>query len=64
MGCFRFHILGFEAVNRYIAEQEEHHRKRSFSEELKLFLERYGLKWRDEESVETLSGGADSPTPR
>jgi putative transposase len=35
-------------VARYIADQEEHHRKRSFAEELKLFVERYGLQWHDD----------------
>ena len=35
-------------VAAYIAGQEEHHRQRSFSEELKLFVERYGLKWHEE----------------
>jgi len=33
-------------VCAYIANQEEHHRKRSFVEELKLFVERHGLEWR------------------
>ena len=33
-------------VANYIAKQEEHHRKRDFTEELKLFVERYGLKGR------------------
>ncbi|HEY2328383.1 MAG TPA: IS200/IS605 family transposase [Verrucomicrobiae bacterium] len=33
-------------VCAYIANQEEHHRKRNFDEELKLFVERHGLEWR------------------
>ena len=33
-------------VCAYIANQEEHHRKRDFAEELKLFVERHGLEWR------------------
>ena len=32
-------------VANYVANQEEHHRKRNFTEELKLFVERYGLEW-------------------
>ena len=32
----------------------KHHRKRSFSEELKLFVEKYGLKWQLEETVKTV----------
>ncbi|HEV7682019.1 MAG TPA: hypothetical protein VGO68_07850 [Pyrinomonadaceae bacterium] len=35
-------------VANYIAGQEEHHRKRSFAEEYEIFVERYGLEWRDE----------------
>ena len=30
----------------YFAPWAEHHRKRGFAEELKLFVERYGLEWR------------------
>jgi hypothetical protein len=41
---------GVAEVARYIANQEEHHRKKSFAEELKLFVERHELKWCDEES--------------
>jgi len=43
-----------DEVAKYIAGQEEHHRKRSYSEELKLFVERYGLGWRDDKTVETV----------
>jgi putative transposase len=35
-------------VCAYIAGQEEHHRKRSFADELKLFVERHGLQWRED----------------
>jgi REP element-mobilizing transposase RayT len=42
-------------VARYIAEQEKHHRKYSFSEELRMFVERYGLKWHQED--ETVENG-------
>jgi hypothetical protein len=34
---------------RYIADQEEHHRQRTFTEELREFIDRHGLRWRDEE---------------
>jgi putative transposase len=33
---------------KYIAGQEEHHRKRTFAQEYELFVKRYGLEWRDE----------------
>ena len=49
-------------VAKYIAEQEEHHQKRSFSEELQMFVERYGLKWHQEnETVENGFMGAAQP---
>jgi aminoglycoside phosphotransferase family enzyme len=31
------------AVREHIASQQEHHRKRSFQEEYRLFLERHGV---------------------
>lgn len=34
-----------EDVKIYIANQEEHHRKRTFQEEFRLFLERYGVEY-------------------
>jgi hypothetical protein len=43
-----------DEVAKYIAGREEHHRKRSFSEELKLFVEKYGLKWQVEEAAKTV----------
>lgn len=36
---------GVEEVRSYIARQEEHHRVRSFKEELIEFLERHGVEW-------------------
>jgi hypothetical protein len=35
----------------YIANQEEHHRKRTYSEEYAMFVKRYGLEWRHCSSV-------------
>jgi predicted ATP-dependent Lon-type protease len=46
---------GVDKAANYIAEQDEHHRKRSYSEELKRFVERYGPKWRDYKTVERLT---------
>lgn len=34
---------GINAVREYIAEQAEHHRTRTFAEELSVFLKRHGL---------------------
>ena len=53
-GVFSVSHSGVSEVAKYIANQERHHRKRSFSEELRLLVERYGLKWHDEETVETV----------
>ena len=45
-GVFSISESGVAEVANYIANQTEHHRKRDFVEELKLFVERYGLEWR------------------
>ncbi len=37
-------------VAAYVAGQEEHHRVRTFAEELREFIERHGLRWQDEKS--------------
>jgi len=47
-GAFSVSHSGVSEVAEYIAMQEEHHRKRTFSEELRLFVERYGLTWHPE----------------
>ena len=36
-------------VCAYIANQEEHHRKRDFAAELQLFVEKHGLEWRKDQ---------------
>ena len=63
-GVFSVSHSGLSEVAKYIASQEEHHRKKSYAEELKLFVERYGLKWRDDKTVETVSGRLAAATPR
>ena len=45
-GVFSVSESGVAEVCAYIANQGEHHRKRDFVGELKLFVERYGLEWR------------------
>lgn len=37
-----------DLVARYIADQEEHHRQRTFADELREFIDRHGLRWHDE----------------
>lgn len=63
-GVFSVSHSGVGEVARYIARQEEHHRHRGFAEELRLLVERYGLKWREEETVKNGFIAPDSPTPR
>jgi REP element-mobilizing transposase RayT len=41
--AFTVSASGVEGVRRYIANQEEHHRKRSFRDELKMMLEKSGV---------------------
>ena len=47
-GAFSVSHSGVGEVAKYIANQEEHHRKRSFAEELKQFVERYELEWHED----------------
>jgi len=42
-GAFSVSQSSAPQVKRYIANQERHHRKRTFQEEFRLFLERHGL---------------------
>jgi REP element-mobilizing transposase RayT len=49
-GAFSVSHSDVDKVANYIARQEEHHRKKSFTEEYELFVKRYGLEWRDEEN--------------
>ena len=64
-GVFSVSHSSAAEVAKYIANQEEHHRKRSFVEELKILVERHGLQWRDEKTVETVPvASALPPAPR
>src|SRR5438034_7240035 len=49
-GAFSVSESDVAKVARYIANQEEHHRVCTFAEELKQYIDRYGLHWKDEES--------------
>lgn len=49
-GAFSVSHSDVDRVCKYIANQREHHRKRSFEEECQLFVKRYGLEWRNEEN--------------
>jgi hypothetical protein len=69
VGRLRVREKPFSTVSRlaqYIAQPEEHHPKRSFSEEARRLVERYGLEWHKED--ETVENGfiqsATAPAPR
>jgi putative transposase len=49
-GAFSVSESNLDQVARYIANQEEHHRVRTFAEELREFIDRHGLRWIGEES--------------
>ena len=49
-GVFSVSHSDVDRVANYIARQKEHHRKRTFAEEYEIFVEKYGLEWRDEEN--------------
>jgi len=49
-GAFSVSQSNVSRVARYLADQEEHHRVRTFAEELREFIERHGLRWKDDES--------------
>jgi putative transposase len=49
-GAFSVSQSDVSHVANYIATQEAHHRKRTFEEEYQLFVNNYGLQWRDEEN--------------
>jgi len=48
-GAFSVSHSNLDLVARYIADQEEHHRQRTFADELREFTDRHGLCWRDDE---------------
>jgi REP element-mobilizing transposase RayT len=47
-GAFSIGVSGVEDTIDYIAKQEEHHRQRSFREELEMFLKKHGCEYREE----------------
>ena len=47
-GVFSVSHSDVDGVIKYIAGQEEHHRKRSFADEVKLLIERHQLRWHEE----------------
>jgi putative transposase len=49
-GVFSVSESNVNRVAAYIAGQEEHHRQRTFADELREFIERHGLRWQNEQS--------------
>ncbi len=49
-GIFSVSTSNLETVERYIANQEEHHRKTTFQDEYRAFLKRHAIPW-DEKYV-------------
>ena len=47
-GAFSVSQSNANRVARYIADQEEHHRVRTFAEELREFNDRHALRWKEE----------------
>lgn len=52
-GAFSYSRSHIKAVSDYIANQEEHHRKKTFLEEYKQFLEQFEITY-DEKFIFTL----------
>ena len=44
-GAFAVSYSGIEPVKEYFANQDEHHRTRTFQDEFREFLRRHGLEW-------------------
>jgi REP element-mobilizing transposase RayT len=51
-GAFSVSQSNLDAVVRYIENQEEHHRRTSFAEELSKLVKVHGLEWHDDETDE------------
>jgi putative transposase len=47
-GAFSVSHSHVDRVAAYIANQEEHHRKKTFDQEFRVFVKRYGLEWHDD----------------
>ena len=67
-GAFSLSQSTVPTLCRYVARQEEHHRRKDFQAELRELVEAYGLVWREEtqtysQTVKTVSRGEmDAPT--
>ena len=63
-GAFSVAQSGVSDVCAYVANQERHHAKTSFTDELRALVKKYGLVWREEEeTVKTVSPIEAALTP-
>ncbi|HEX3798137.1 MAG TPA: IS200/IS605 family transposase [Verrucomicrobiae bacterium] len=62
-GAFSVSQSDVARVAEYISDQAEHHRTKSFAEEYERFVKVYGLVWRGEETVKTVSASRASVVP-
>ena len=53
-GAFSVSESNVAQVAEYIAAQEQHHRVRTLADELKEFIERHGLRWKEEKPLRRL----------
>ena len=44
-GAFSIGVAQIDDTKKYLANQKEHHRRKSFQEEFVAFLERHGMEW-------------------
>ena len=44
-GCFSVGPSDLESLCEYIGQQEKHHRRRTFQEEFRMFLEKYSVEY-------------------
>jgi putative transposase len=61
-GCFSVSQSNVADVAKYIADQAEHHRVKSFAEEFQAFVEKHGLQWHDDKTVETVPNQSGVPS--
>ena len=46
-GCFSVGPTDLQALCEYVDRQEEHHQRRTFQEEFRMFLEKYGVEYNE-----------------
>jgi len=62
-GAFSVSESKVRSVSAYIAEQADHHRVRTFAEELRTLVKRHGLQWRESKPLKRLELTAEFERP-